>query len=815
MTKLKKKTNIRIEKSFRTEEICDLLVFLDDNFEKSTLSEIKKLSLEMSEYPEGYNCYRISIQPQNTKVLASLPDVAEIVEWQEKQFTMSDARELTKVNALQGSSITKVHPPTKNWLNGVPHTGDSTILQAVLTTMWGYSLQGIMEQVLNMVYKKDITLCSIIIKIVGASEKKAPIIANFSSMGPTRDGRIGPDVVAPGAGVYNLIYEYEIDSIALKNNGIRTSWTFGTSDPTWGVTSDKYLIWDLEHSYGTLKFKSAPGGYMWSDDIFPTDTVVCNVNDTLVLRIKALETVYGIPENMKCALLLKRPVDGYHRRGIYVSFMITADGNWHDVIVPLLDSTLTYQDSLSWADEPDTIQRLRLDFGRTHSGIVSSFPYNGQSQYNSWTGTSMSSPHVSGVVALMLQKFRETVLIPRNIANGTSLNIHDNPFWNSTARAIIAHTATDMSDTVETSSMPFSPNPDFEANGYSSKTIYAEGPDWVTGYGLVNALKAVNYVDTNRFIEDTIDQSVTEIKKIHMTSSTDTLRVTLCWDDPANALTGESDAYRCKLVNDLDLYLRHPASGTVVYPWVLNHSGMHANTLPANGIDSITPSMILSKKAFRGIDTLNNLEVVDVVSPDTGIWEVYVVPRYISADQSSAAGINQEYSLVSDIPFLPSPVADTVALVMGFEKATLWSFITGSGTLSNLASPKTQGSASMQISGNGYQQIRSINLKTNQLAEKNKILCDIYVGTTQPNPYWIGYAQLLVHCPSANIYNMYIGQVMLNGLPLGTFSTLTYTLPSTVLTALAGSHNDFSFSLVLNTNTGSGPYYFDNMRFSN
>jgi hypothetical protein len=190
-----------------------------------------------------------------------------------------------------------------------------------------------------------------------------------------------------------------------------------------------------------------------------------------------------------------------------------------------------------------------------------------------------------------------------------------------------------------------------------------------------------------------------------------------------------------------------------------------------------------------------------------------VVTNAITIDQSTAPGINQDYSLVSDIPFIPLP--DTGNLVMGFEVSSLWQFITGSGTLANITTPKTQGDASMQISGNGYQQIKSIDLKTSKLAENSNLKVDFYVGNTQPNPWWIGYVQLYVNCPSIYMYNLYVGQVMLDGLPRGVFNTLTFALPPGVIATLAGDHDDFSFSWALNTNAGSGPYYFDNMRFSN
>lgn len=153
--------------------------------------------------------------------------------------------------------------------------------------------------------------------------------------------------------------------------------------------------------------------------------------------------------------------------------------------------------------------------------------------------------------------------------------------------------------------------------------------------------------------------------------------------------------------------------------------------------------------------------------------------------------------------------------IMGFESDTLWSIIHSSGTLSS-NTYRTEGKASLQISGNGWQQIKSQDINTDELRNvTNKLYVDLFMGNTQTNPYWTGQIQLYINCPSANVYNQYIGHVDLTGLELDKFSSLSFTLPQDALDILNGSYSDFSFSLSINTNANTGAYYFDNMRFEN
>lgn len=152
---------------------------------------------------------------------------------------------------------------------------------------------------------------------------------------------------------------------------------------------------------------------------------------------------------------------------------------------------------------------------------------------------------------------------------------------------------------------------------------------------------------------------------------------------------------------------------------------------------------------------------------------------------------------------------------MGFEDPGLWHFIFGSnGTLTGNGDNTTEGTGSIQIGGNGYQQFQSVNLNTDQInSTSSNLKLDIFIGSTQPNSYYVGQVQLYINCPSAGINNQFIGSADLMGLPLNSFSTVSFNLPSNIMVALSGSHQDFSFSFSLNTNAESDSYCFDNLRF--
>lgn len=153
---------------------------------------------------------------------------------------------------------------------------------------------------------------------------------------------------------------------------------------------------------------------------------------------------------------------------------------------------------------------------------ISVFSTDLNNQYTNLSGTSMSSPVVSGAAALLIQRFNQVFGV--------------NP-QASLLKAVLLHTATDQG---------------------------SFGPDYDTGWGLLDAQAAIDLINQgalhlfNRDIRGNQVQSFSFL----VDSDEQDVKVTMVWTDP-RAAVGAAQT----LVNDLDIRLVSP-SGTQFLPWV-------------------------------------------------------------------------------------------------------------------------------------------------------------------------------------------------------------------------------------------------------
>lgn len=221
-----------------------------------------------------------------------------------------------------------------------------------------------------------------------------------------------------------------------------------------------------------------------------------------------------------------------------------------------------------------------------HMYLAPYYPTSGpNSGMYGYTGmTSAAAAATSGCLALLLEHYRNTL--------DTDLN----PLP-STLKALLIHSAQDLDD---------------------NTTWYNPGPDYASGYGLLQIKDAVDIVDLVLFREGKVTTNRPDNYTFTLPANATSVKVTLVWDDPPAALNAVN-----VLVNDLDLKVFDP-NNVQYYPWTLD---------PAN------PSNNAVKTTA---DQINNVEQVFVDQNLTsGIWRVVIDPNVLPQSP-------QRYSLVAN-----------------------------------------------------------------------------------------------------------------------------------------------------------------------
>lgn len=138
----------------------------------------------------------------------------------------------------------------------------------------------------------------------------------------------------------------------------------------------------------------------------------------------------------------------------------------------------------------------------------------------------------------------------------------------------------------------------------SADDVDAAGIDFKSGYGSLNAYKAVHTILNGRYFQGTVSNNTQQQFPIIIPAGIKQVKLTLVWTDP-QAIPNSAKA----LVNDLDVELKNKTTGTIWQPWVLNSSA------------NITA---LQQPPSRKRDSLNTVEQITVDNPLAGVYELTV-----------------------------------------------------------------------------------------------------------------------------------------------------------------------------------------------
>lgn len=203
--------------------------------------------------------------------------------------------------------------------------------------------------------------------------------------------------------------------------------------------------------------------------------------------------------------------------------------------------------------------RIKPDISAVGTNVYSTIDPN---TYGAKTGTSMSCPGVAGVITQLNHAYKD-------------LNGNVNP-PSGLIKAAILNTADEVG------------NP---------------GPDFIYGWGRINARRAYDLISNNNYITGSISNGGNNTHNITVPAGTDQLRVMVLWMDYEGAVSASP-----ALVNNINMSVTDPTP-TNYNPWVLN-AAPNATTL--------------SQPATRGIDNLNNMEQVTIDNPQAGTHVVNV-----------------------------------------------------------------------------------------------------------------------------------------------------------------------------------------------
>lgn len=229
--------------------------------------------------------------------------------------------------------------------------------------------------------------------------------------------------------------------------------------------------------------------------------------------------------------------------------------------------------------------RIKPDLVGNGIDLFSSISSGNAAYDGTYSGTSMSTPNVSGSLGLLVQYYRST-------HGGSDMR-------SASLKGVALHTADECGA-----------NP---------------GPDYSFGWGLLNSKNAAAVITRDTTNPEAIQELVIgqgqTLEQTYTYSDVGPFKATICWTDPpGTAQPYVLDPATPNLVNDLDLRIIGPGP-TTYFPWILNPAAPSA-------------------AATTGDNTRDNVEIALIGAPAAGNYTVRITHK-----GTLASGV-QDFSLI-------------------------------------------------------------------------------------------------------------------------------------------------------------------------
>lgn len=348
---------------------------------------------------------------------------------------------------------------------------------------------------------------------------------------------------------------------------------YGTAARNWDIIARNapyYLIVNAAGNSRNNGPSNQPSGFYWNGSSWVANQVVRDINGAP----QGFDTLpgYSMAKNVMTVGAVNDVVGGYSGPGSVTMSSFSSYG-------------------------PTDDGRIKPDIVANGVQLYSSTA-GSNSQYSTYSGTSMSSPNASGSLILLQQHYK-------NLFAGNLMR-------SATLKALAIHTADECG-----------PNP---------------GPDYAFGWGLLNTLRGAQTItkatSDDRVINEAVLANGGEYWRVVYCTGVEPLKATLCWTDVAGSVGNAAlNNTTPKLVNDLDLRITR-FDGVTFFPWRLDVNNPAA-------------------AATKGDNVVDNVEMVEVGNTLSGFYIVRVTHK------GTLQGGSQAFSLILTGQSLISPNSST------------------------------------------------------------------------------------------------------------------------------------------------------------